>query len=346
MPTCGSQCVLCDLPVRFDPYEGCSHGCKYCFAQRYKGLDVKLGESPESLSRFIHGGRVSETRAFDWDIPLHIGGMSDPLQPAEKEYGRMKKCLEILAEEGYPAVLSTKGRLLCEEPYISLIEAGKIVVQISMACSLYDRLETGAPTFIERLDMLKAVSKRCLRTIVRVQPYFHEAKKEIKGNLEKYKDNGAYGVIFEGMKFFSKRRGLVRVGGDFVYPKELLEQDFEELKAEAHRVGLRFFCGENRLREMGDSLTCCGIEGLEGFVPNAFNAAHILNGDIADTTEAMRKPCTAGCFAALYQTTLGTRAVKRLSFKDAMEGEVRKYYLLEALGKTDSRKLKRRGENG
>ncbi len=31
MPECGSQVILCDLPVRMDTYKGCSHNCKYCF---------------------------------------------------------------------------------------------------------------------------------------------------------------------------------------------------------------------------------------------------------------------------------------------------------------------------
>ena len=33
MPRCGSQIALCDLPVRFDTYRACEHGCVYCFAR-------------------------------------------------------------------------------------------------------------------------------------------------------------------------------------------------------------------------------------------------------------------------------------------------------------------------
>ena len=31
---------------------------------------------------------------------------------------------------------------------------------------------------------------------------------------------------------------------------------------------MKFYSGENRLRAMGDSMTCCGIDGLEGFKGN------------------------------------------------------------------------------
>lgn len=40
MPNCGSQCWLCDMPIRFDTYKGCTHGCKYCFVQRNGKYDI------------------------------------------------------------------------------------------------------------------------------------------------------------------------------------------------------------------------------------------------------------------------------------------------------------------
>lgn len=59
MPNCGSQCWLCDLPIRFDTYKGCSHGCEYCFVKRNGKVDlkdIKVFESVETLKRFIGGG--------------------------------------------------------------------------------------------------------------------------------------------------------------------------------------------------------------------------------------------------------------------------------------------------
>lgn len=48
---CGSQIVLCNLPIRFDTYVGCSHGCRYCFVQKKNGQleAVKKGDTVESL---------------------------------------------------------------------------------------------------------------------------------------------------------------------------------------------------------------------------------------------------------------------------------------------------------
>lgn len=86
MPDCGSQVTLCDLPIRFDTYKGCSHLCKYCFAAKKRELnDIKRGETINQLLNFIKGNRSINTNWCDWNIPLHWGGMSDPFQPIEKK---------------------------------------------------------------------------------------------------------------------------------------------------------------------------------------------------------------------------------------------------------------------
>ena len=74
MPDCGTQCWLCDLPIRYDTYKGCTHNCKYCFVQRKSSLDVEMGESVEQLKSFIEGGRTQTTNWCDWNIPIHWGG--------------------------------------------------------------------------------------------------------------------------------------------------------------------------------------------------------------------------------------------------------------------------------
>ena len=96
---CGSQVILCNLPVRFDTYKGCSHGCKYCFAQKKQNIaKIQRDESVEALRSFIEGKRGRETAWCDWNIPIHWGGMSDPFQPIEKNIRASYECLKLLAE--------------------------------------------------------------------------------------------------------------------------------------------------------------------------------------------------------------------------------------------------------
>ncbi|MBD5159438.1 MAG: radical SAM protein [Ruminococcus sp.] len=318
MPKSGSQCWLCDLPVRYDTYEGCTHDCKYCFVRRKNSLEVRKGESVESLKRFISGERNKLTSFCDWNIPLHWGGMSDPFQPCEKEYGRSLEALKVFVETGYPVVISTKGKLCIEEPYLSLIGQADCVMQISMICRKYDVLEKGASTFAERLRMLEKLSGKAKRVIVRCQPYVHDVFGDVYENIPKFARSGAYGVIFEGMKFAKRKEGLVKRGGDWVQPKELLREDFLRFRERCHEYGMKFYSGENCLRTMGDSLTCCGTDGLENFRPNFYNLNHILNGETPEPSEAQLKTGTAECFRAINQSTSWGHFLKEHSFASVM----------------------------
>lgn len=321
---CGSQIVLCNLPVRFDTYIGCSHGCRYCFVQKKNSKleAVKKGEDVKGLKAFIEGKRTGDTKWCDWNIPIHWGGMSDPFQPLEKKYGYSLECLKLLAETQYPFVVSTKGRLIAAAEYLDLLAQCNCVVQISMVCSRFDQLERGAPSYEERLEILRTVSPRVKRTIVRIQPYMHEVFQDVMKNIPRIAEAGAHGIVLEGMKFAKKKKGLVRVGGDCVYPIELLRADFEQIKNEAHRHGLVFYCGENRLRNMGDDMTCCGIEGLEGFRPNTYNICMMINGKNPEPTELMKTVGTAEAFKTLDQTAGSAAKIAKQSLAGVMQREL------------------------
>ena len=319
MPKCGTQICICDLPIRYDTYTGCTHACRYCFVQRKTDIsNIELGETPESLLKFIKGERNNKTRWCDWNIPIHFGGMSDPFQPAEAHYKRTLEALKIFEATQYPVVISTKGKLCIEDEWLSVLKNCNVVMQISMACSTYDQLEKGAPTFEERLHMAKVLSENVPRVIARCQPYLHECFDEIMKNIPRMAESGIYGVIFEAMKFVKKKNGLVKVGGDYTYPVEVLKNDFTRLKEQCHKYGIKFYAGENRLRTMGDSLTCCGIDGLEGFTPNKFNGNHLLNGEKIEASEGMKKTGCSQCFKSLYQDTIYTRFCKDKTFEELM----------------------------
>lgn len=320
--SCGSQIVLCDLPIRFDTYSGCSHDCKYCFARKKTELgEIRAGSSIKALKAFISGSRTRETAWCDWDIPLHWGGMSDPFQPAEKTHGASMEALKVFADSGYPFVVSTKGRLVAADPYVDVLRRCNAVVQVSAACPRYDRIERGAPPFLERMRMVQSVAPHVRRVIIRIQPYMIEAHTEIVKSLEAMKQSGAYGVIVEGIKLAKGHPGFVRVGGDYCYPLDQLKPRVEEIREKAHALGLAFFCGENRLRTMGDDMCCCGISGLKDFKGTRYNLAHLYNGDMSAPTPAMLKTGSTECFKAAFQSTCGSRMCNSNSFAQIMQSK-------------------------
>lgn len=319
---CGSQCWLCDLPIRYDNYRGCSHGCKYCFVQRggkrNNIADVEPTEGFKQLQNFINGKRSREMSWCDWNIPLHWGGVSDPFQPAEKRYRTTLQALKLFRETQYPFVVSTKGRLVADDEYLGIIKDCKCVVQISMACGEYDKLEPGAPSFEERVEMARKVAATGIRVNARVQPYMTQVKDSVMESLDKFADAGVYGVIVEGMKFQRKIKGLEKVGADFVYPAAILKSHFVQIREKTHALGMNFYSGENRLRSMGDSLTCCGIDGLDGFRGNSYNLNHILNGDKTEPTDAMKEVGTGKVFACVGQNTIAHRKYDKATFADSV----------------------------
>lgn len=328
---CGTQVILCDIPIHLDTYEGCSHACKYCFVKRKHGIAVvNPKHCKKQLLNFINGSRTTKTEWCDWKIPLHWGAMSDPFQPAESRHKASLELLEVFAETKYPFVVSSKGRLAITEPYLSLFRKCNCVYQISAICQKLDKIEEGAPSFEERLHICDVISKAVPRVIIRIQPYFRECKQDVLKNLQRFKDAGAYGVVIESMKYTYKKPGLVKIGADFTYPIDLLKRDFQDIKNQAHAVGLRFFVGENRLRKMGDSFCCCGIEGLKGFKGNDFNLSHLMNGDNVCPTENMKR-CGGRAFTSLFQESIMYDFCKNHTFEYMMRYYGKKPFVKDVL---------------
>lgn len=319
MPTTGSQITICDIPVRFDTYEGCSHACRYCFVNRKRDItQIKQGEGAGALRSFIEGKRTGVLNWCDWDIPIHFGGMSDPFQPIEREQHRTLDALKVFAETHYPFVVSTKNKLIAEEPYLSLIKQCNCVVQFSAVCPQYNSIERGASSFAERMEAAKAISPY-KRVIIRIQPYLPELKQNVLNSLPIFADAGVYGVTVEGMKYITAKAGTVRICGDNCYPKQVLRRDFEELRERVHELGMRFYSAENRLRSMGDDLCCCGIDGL-GWKTNTGNLVHMLfDSDNVRFSEAQKKEPVGQIAANINQDTLSREYGKQITFERFMK---------------------------
>ena len=287
--------------------------------------DIKKDESVASLRKFVERirsgegyGKKSELGWIDWELPIHWGGMSDPFQPLEEKFGYSYECLQYLAESQYPVIISTKGtRLLSSDKYLDVLSKCNAVVQVSMQCSEFDQFEPGAPTFEERLEDLAKISPKVKRTIIRLQPYIPRFKKSIIDNLPRFKEAGAYGVILEGLKMDDKSFDpqLVKVGSEFLYPYPRILEDFLKIKHTANELGMKAFAGENRIREYGDSLTCCGVDDI--FTVNRYNLNHLLHNDKAEPTKRMME-YGGDCFRASGQSTAWGRITSNNGFAPMM----------------------------
>ncbi len=112
-----------------NPYRGCEFACKYCYARythEYMELDgsefekkiyVKKDAAPLLAWDVAHKYSY-ESEASGGERPDHIaiGTATDPYQPAEREYGVTRACLEELAKrEGLSVSIITKSNQIVRD---------------------------------------------------------------------------------------------------------------------------------------------------------------------------------------------------------------------------------------
>lgn len=156
-----------------NPYVGCSHSCRYCYAafmRRFTGHREKWGEfvdvkinAPDVLAREIARKPVGRV----W-----VSGVCDPYQAAERRYGITRMCLGLLVEKGWPVTVQTKSPLVLRDMEI-LEKSDRAEVGFSIATAderLRRIFEPGAPPLRERIQSLERLRARGIRTYAMIAP--------------------------------------------------------------------------------------------------------------------------------------------------------------------------------
>lgn len=162
------------LPVggySVNPYVGCTHGCKYCYAsfmKRFTGhtepwgtfLDVKHWPAIRNPQKYA-GQRVV------------IGSVTDGYLPQEEQFGNTRKLLEQLRGSGAEILICTKSDLVVRD--IDLLkELGKVTVSWSVNTldeGFKDDMDN-AVSIARRLDAMKRVYDAGIRTVCFISPVF------------------------------------------------------------------------------------------------------------------------------------------------------------------------------
>lgn len=162
------------LPVggySVNPYVGCTHGCKYCYAsfmKRFTGhtepwgtfLDVKHWPAIRNPQKYA-GQRVV------------IGSVTDGYLPQEEQFGNTRKLLEQLRDSGAEILICTKSDLVVRD--IDLLkELGKVTVSWSVNTldeGFKDDMDN-AVSIARRLDAMKRVYDAGIRTVCFISPVF------------------------------------------------------------------------------------------------------------------------------------------------------------------------------
>jgi DNA repair photolyase len=103
-----------------NPYQGCEHGCIYCFA-RPSHAYWNLGAGLDFETRIFHKPGLAtllerELSAPGYQCrPINLGANTDPYQPAEREHRTTRALLEVLLAHRHPVTIVTKGALILRD---------------------------------------------------------------------------------------------------------------------------------------------------------------------------------------------------------------------------------------
>lgn len=156
-----------------NPYVGCAHGCTYCYAsfmKRFTGhgepwgsfVDIKVN-APEVLARQLARPRVGS---------VLFGTVTDPYQPAEREYGITRDCLGLLGASSLRVHLLTRSPLCLRDiDLFKEIESLEIGLSIGTDKDEIRRIfEPAAPPIGARVEALKKLRREGVRTYAFIGP--------------------------------------------------------------------------------------------------------------------------------------------------------------------------------
>ena len=166
-----------------NPYVGCPHGCKYCYAsfmKRFTGhaedwgtfIDIKRCSKPISKKR-LEGKTV------------FLASVTDCYNPYEEKYCITQSILKQLLDVACTVSISTKSELILRD--IELLKQFKDV-SVAMSVNTLDesfrRDMDNASSIEARLNALKVLHENGIHTVLFMSPIFPEIT-DYKGIIEK-----------------------------------------------------------------------------------------------------------------------------------------------------------------
>ena len=159
-----------------NPYLGCAHGCRYCYAVFMRRYSRQHASSPWGSFVEVKVNLLdiltAELRRKKQPGRVFLASVCDPYQLVEARYRLTRGCLELLREHGWRINILTRSPLVTRD-----LEILKEIPEVSVGFSIptdNDRvrqiLEPQAPPITARLQALARLHDAGLHTWVFVAP--------------------------------------------------------------------------------------------------------------------------------------------------------------------------------
>ncbi|MGH8793356.1 MAG: Rv2578c family radical SAM protein [Stackebrandtia sp.] len=190
-----------------NPYRGCSHACKYCFARKtHEYLDLDSGADFDSkVIVKVNASQLlrKELAAPRWSgDSIAMGTNVDPYQRAEGRYRLMPGIIEALRDAANPFSILTKGTMVLRD--VELLSQAAQVARVGAAVSvgfvdadMWRAVEPGTPRPSARLDAcarLNAAGVECGVLIAPILPYLTDSHAQLRATVAACAEAGAVSV--------------------------------------------------------------------------------------------------------------------------------------------------------
>jgi len=156
-----------------NPYVGCGHGCRYCYAsfmKRFTGHKEPWGEFIDVKVNAPSLLRKQLKRAKPGIVALST--VTDPYQPLEKTYQLTRRCLEALLDRQFSVNILTRSPLCLRD--IDLFRQFKRI-EVGLSITTHDEemkkiFEPHSPSIRSRVETLRTLRQKGIRTYAFIGP--------------------------------------------------------------------------------------------------------------------------------------------------------------------------------
>lgn len=164
-----SNLPVCEYSV--NPYVGCTHACKYCYASFMK----RFTGHTENWGAFLdvkHWKEIRNPGKYKGK-ELFIGSVTDPYNPQEEIYGRTRALLEQLKGSGAKLSIATKSDLILRDlDLIRTFPNARVSWSINTLNENFRADMDNAVSIKQRLAAMKAFYHAGVRTTCFISPIF------------------------------------------------------------------------------------------------------------------------------------------------------------------------------
>lgn len=154
-----------------NPYVGCPHACRYCYAcfmKRFTNHSEKWGSfiDIKRCDKAISSKKLKGKSVF-------LSSVTDCYNPYEEKYGSTRKILEQLAAIDCELNISTKSNLILRDIYLlKQCKNLKVSVSINTLDEQFRKDMDHASSIAERLNTLKVLHENGIYSVLFMSPIF------------------------------------------------------------------------------------------------------------------------------------------------------------------------------